>query len=323
MEIKLDVNQPEETEPNEKKENPLASNHKFLASMPLHVIARNFSSFGAENRVTVIPIGFPQAGKSMLLSSLFRYAVKGKDTLFNTNFENKFPFDNGRKAADTMVEYFENGKIYFSTAKGTLDLVGLSMNPTNPKLPTLQLAYLDLAGEDIENIKTSNRGDFTAKINAVFNGLEVDDSPVIFVLITPFDPPRLETLTSDAAHQREDTLHFDFLNYLKQDQPKLFSNSKFFIVVSQWDKNNNPKVSVEDFIKKHRPAIYNSVKNSEVTWGEYSIGKLLTTTDEEGKVFQELVKIDHDCPARFWKKLYSVCTNKGLDKKTFWEKLFS
>ena len=42
---------------------------------------------------------------------------------------------------------------------------------------------------------------------------------------------------------------YDFLNYLDQNQPELLVNSKFIIVVSQWDKNPNPNLNVESFIR--------------------------------------------------------------------------
>ena len=80
---------------------------------------------------------------------------------------------------------------------------------------------------------------------------------------------------------------------------------------------------MENYISQFRPALHKAVKNSDVSWGEYSIGRLLTTKDEVGETFQELVRIDSDSPKRFWKRLYNVCTNKELDKKSFWEKLFS
>lgn len=321
--MKLDIDNSGSMENDSQTSSNNGSDTVFLADVSLHNIAKTFASFGSENRVTVVPIGFPQAGKSMLLSSLFRYAVRGQDTHFNINFENQFPFNNGRRAADTMINYFEKGKIYTATSKGTLDLVGLRINPTYSKLPQIDLAFLDLAGEDIQGIKSSNKGDFTAKINAVFNGLQVDNSPIVFMMITPFDPPSKSKFSIEEAHQHEDTLHFDFLNYLKQDQPKIFSNSKFFIIVSQWDKNNNTDLTVEKYIQKYRPAIHNAVKNSDVSWGEYTVGNLLTTIDESGKTFQELVKINSEYPARFWRRLYNVCTNKDLEKKSFWEKLFS
>ena len=293
----------------------------FLSDLTVHDIARVFTDFSSQNRVLAIPIGFPQAGKSLLLSSLMYYARRGEDTLFRTNLVNDFPFDKGRLAADQMVDYFSRGELAGSTEMGTLDLIGINITPSKSNLPPLNLAFLDLAGEDIKGIKTSEGAVFTDKINAVFNGIKIDDSPIVFILITPFEPPKKDDETAQNAHDREDALHYDFVNYIKQNQPELLNNSKFLIVVSQWDKNSNAGLDVETFIREKRPSIYNYVKNSTVVWGEYSIGKLLESTID-GVQIQEIVRINYDYPARFWKKLYHMCTNKNLDHKTFWEKLF-
>ncbi len=294
----------------------------FLSDLNVQDIARVFTNFSNENRFLAIPIGFPQAGKSLLLSSLMYYARNGKDTLFRTNLVNNFPFDKGRLAADQMVEYFTKGKLYQSTEKGSLDLIGIDITPAKSKLPPLNLGFLDLAGEDIKNIKTSEGAVFTDKINAVFNGVKIDNTPIVFILITPFEPPVKDNESSQNAHDREDALHYDFLNYLNQNQPELLQHSKFFVIVSQWDRNSNQNLDVETFIREKRPSIYNYVKNSPVVWGEYSIGKLLES-NIEGVQVQEIVRINYDYPSRFWKKLYQICTNKNLDQKSFWEKLFS
>jgi hypothetical protein len=158
-----------------------------------------------------------------------------------------------------------------------LDLIGIEIHPAKSNLPPLNLAFLDLAGEDIKGIKTSEGAGFTDKINAVFNGVKIDNSPIVFILITPFEPPRKDDESLQNAHDREDALHYDFLNYIKQ--------------------------------------------NSTVVWGEYSIGKLLESKID-GIQIQEIVRINYEYPSRFWKKLYQICTNKNLDQKTFWEKLF-
>lgn len=296
------------------------SKKEFLSDLNVQQIARVFANFRAQNRVLAIPIGFPQAGKSLLLSSLMYYARKGEDALFRTNLVNDFPFDKGRLAADQMVDYLNQGKLYKSTEKGSLDLIGIDIQPSKKDLPSLHLAFLDLAGEDIKGIKTSEGADFTDKINAVFNGLIIDNSPIIFILITPFEPAKQDNETNQNAHDREDALHYDFLNYLEQNQPELLKNSNFFIVASQWDRNSNAQLDVETFIREKRPSIYNYVKNTNVVWGEYSIGKLLES-QIDGVQIQEIIRINYEYPSRFWKKLYHICTNKSLDKKSFWEKL--
>lgn len=293
----------------------------FLADVPIHDIARVFTNFEKENRILLIPIGFPQAGKSLLLSSLMYYARKGGDTLFRTNLELDFPYNKGAKSVHEMINFFDSGKLYDPTQSGTMDLIGINITPSANKRPELKLAFLDLAGEDIQNIKISEKGEFTDKIKAVFSGLKVDDSPVIFILITPFEPAKLEGETLQNAHDREDALHYDFLNYIKQSEPQILKNSKFFVIVSQWDRNPNPMSGVEEFIKEFRPSIYGYVKDSNVIWGNYSVGKLLETK-VEGVVKQELIRINRDYPSRFWRKLYHICTNKSLDGKNWFNKLF-
>jgi hypothetical protein len=323
MSIDLNI-EDESSKPNSDSTKTL-SKKAFLADLTVHDIAREFSdedsSFIRDNRVLLIPIGFPQAGKSVLLSSLMFYARKGKDTLFRTNLVNDYPFDKGRVAADQMVSYFNKKELYQSTEKGTLDLIGVDIEPRKSNLPKLNLAFLDLAGEDIKGIKTSEGAVFTDKINAVFNGVKTAGAPVVFILITPFEPPRKDNETARNAHDREDALHYDFLNYIQMNQPELLKNSKFFIVVSQWDRNPDQKLDVETYIREKRPSIYAYVKNSTVVWGEYSIGTLLEST-VDGVQIQTISRINYEYPSRFWKKLYQICTNKSLDQKTFWEKLF-
>jgi hypothetical protein len=138
-----------------------------LADLDVQKIAKEFTRFGKDNRVVVIPIGFPQAGKSLLLSSLMYYARKSDDTLFKTRLENDFPFDGGRVVVDQMINRFDKGQVFDATAKGTLDLIGISIQPEKSKLPNLNLGFLDLAGEDIKNIKTSEGSTFTEKMQAL------------------------------------------------------------------------------------------------------------------------------------------------------------
>jgi hypothetical protein len=303
------------------QEVPPTQGTKFLEDLSLHEIAKEFTEFGQQGRHTIVPIGFPQAGKSLLLSSLMYYARKGKETLFKVNLENDFPFNNGRKTVDNMIKAFDEKRLFGANAKGSLDLIGIDIVPTKPKLPTLKLAFLDLAGEDIKNIKTSEESAFTEKINAVFNGLQVVKSPIIFSLITPFEPAKKDGETSQDAHNREDALHYDFLNYIEKNQPNLKRQCKFFIIVSQWDKNPNENQSIEEYIRTKRPSIYAYVKNSQVVWGQYSVG-LLLESKEDGINYQSIVRINHDYPSRFWKKLYQICTGKNLDQKTFLQKIF-
>ena len=297
---------------------------EFLQDIDPHDISRFFSGFGSENRALVVPIGFPQAGKSLLFSSLIYFAKKGMGSLFRLNILNNGLYSLGHKAADNMVKMFSDGVLYSATQTGSLDLIGLDITPNKPKLPQLKLAFLDLAGEDIKGISTSYGAKFTDKINAVFNGIKIRNSPIVFLLITPFSAPNREgDYNKIDTHSEEDGLHFDFLNHLRQNEAQLLQNAKFFIVVSQWDLNTNPNLDVETYIQNYRPSIYNYVKNLNVVWGKYSVGKLLVTRTENNPVAKvNIVEINLDYPDRLWKKLYQICTGKELDSKTLLEKLF-
>lgn len=321
MDFDLNIEGNEET----KKPVENSSSHnktEFLRDKEPHDIARFFSSFVDENRTLVVPIGFPQAGKSLLFSSLIHYAKKGNGTLFRLNILSNGFYELGHKTANSMVDKFSEKELYLTTQKGSLDLIGLDVTPNKQKLPPLKIAFLDLAGEDIQGIKTINGAKFTDKINAVFNGIKIRNSPIVFLMITPFIPPNREgDYNKIDTHSGEDGLHFDFLNHLRQNESQLLQNARFFIVVSQWDLNTNPNLDVENYIENYRPAVHNYVKNLDVIWGSYSVGKLLVTRKED-IVKVNIVEINLDYPYRLWKKLYQICTGKDLDRKTIWEKLF-
>jgi hypothetical protein len=288
-------------------------------------LAMEFTNLKPMNYVTVIPIGFPNAGKTLWLASILAYAKNATNSLFSITRQTKFPFNGGHLISDYLTTNFKKGgKLPGRNAMGTLDVFGINIIPTKEKLPILNLALLDLAGEDIQKIRTSIQGDFTSKIKSIFKGLSIDQSPVIFVLITPFAPPTKKGMSINDSHQEEDSLHSDFLNYLMVDSPELLKHSSIFIVVSQWDRNTDEKLSVESYIRTNRPSLYSIVKKLSIVWGSYSVGKILETQNEtDGTIDANLAVIDQNSPERFWKKIYQVCTKKELDEKSWLQKLFS
>jgi len=267
----------------ENKTNNLESNGRFLHDLTTHEIAKTFTGFTKDKRILIMPIGFAQAGKSLFLSSLMYYARKGQETLFRSNIKTDFPYNNGHVAVDEMISSFDKGRLYKTNRKGTLDLIGIDITPSNPKRPKLNLAFLDLAGDDIQSIKTDEKKRFTENINAVFEGMKIDNSPIIFTLITPFEPVIRDGESLDDAHRREDALHYDFLNYIKEKQSAILKSAKFFIIISQWDINQDENLQAEHYIREYRPSIYTYVKNLDVVWGSYSVGKILETRGELAK----------------------------------------
>lgn len=330
MDINLDIdetnnssgmkNKPEEN--NDSKLMQPKPNLESISNLDIQSIARIFSKLSSDKRRIIIPIGFPQAGKSLFISSLIHYAITGTRSLFSVVIEENNYFKSGRQRADDMNHLFESGKIIGANKSNTLDLIGLTIKPKNQKLKSLDIALLDLAGEDIKKIKSSEGAKFTENINAIFNGLNVDNTPVIFTLITPWQPPILDNETLSDAHNREDTLHFDFLNYLQTKQKAIFENAEFFLIVSQWDLNPNQEEDVEVYIEKNRPATYNTLKSMSVEWGHYSIGKILESKIDNITV-QEIIRKNYEYPNRLWDRIYYKCTKTKLNSKTWFEKILS
>ena len=279
----------------------------FSDDLTLTELAQYFSSLDQkEFDATIIPIGFPAAGKSMLLSSLLWYSQKGEPP-FSQDILDSGYFKEGSIALRNMVDRFSaDGDLYQTTAKGTLDLIGIDITPLKTSVPPIRLAFLDLAGEDVKNIDTLKGGKFTAKIDAVLNGLQINKSPVIFALITPFTPARYSTdsrVSDSEGHSREDALHHSFLNYLEQHQPNLIASSKIFIIVSQWDMNPNPNLTVEEYIRLNRQSVYNYIQNKDVIYGQYSIGRILNQKESNGATTQRIASRDTFHPYKLWKEI--------------------
>ena len=302
---------------------------RFLSDLDNHKVAQVFIDLMEENRQVIIPIGFPQAGKTQLISSLMFYAIKGKDKNapipFRSDLKIDFPFNQGRIEVDRMIRYYEKKELAPATTANSLNLIGIDIRPDKAKLPPLKLALLDVAGEDVQKIKIDKEGRFTRKIDAILGGLTLSESPIIFVLITPYKPSVFSDETPKMADDREDTLHYDFLNYITEKQPELLKKAVFFIIVSQWDRKPvDEKQTVESFIRTKRQKLFNYIKNTNVIWGEYSIGKILPpiSNDDGSTSSPTLERINLEYPSKFWKKLYQVCTDKKLDNKTLWQKMF-
>lgn len=283
-------------------------------------IIQIFDALNSEGRQIVIPIGFPQAGKSLFLSSLMYYAERCPDKKWEGNNLNQYPYDKGNRSRNLMIQYFDNKEAYPATVMGTLDLIGINIEPHKKSLPILKLAFVDLAGEDIKTIKTDEKGKFTPQIEGILKACELGKP--IFCLITPYKPS-----TSESA---ENALHKNFLDYLKESMTDLYNRSKFIVVVTQWDKKPvAEKLEVEEYIEQNRAALHIAMKsrNAKILYGEFSVGKLFDTfdgKDEKGnpKPVVLIQRIDFQYPYNFWNNLYKLATGKSLIPSGWFAKLF-
>jgi hypothetical protein len=308
------INNPSQSDDSNKPQNFRIALNKLSQREIINI----FDSINSEGRNIIIPIGFPKAGKSLFLSSLMYYSQRFTNKHWTPEYLTAYPFDNGNLSRNQMVTYFDNKEAYPATTSGTIDLIGVNVIPNKKSIPTLKLAFVDLAGEDIEKIKTSNMGGFDAKLEGILKGCELGKP--IFCLITPFQPSKGE--------RQEDQLHFDFMNYIKVNLPNLYNVSKFIIIVSQWDKiPKQTKVDVETYIKDERPSLHGLIsgRNAKIVYGEYSVGELTNTFDDDNNNVVLLRRIDFQYPHNFWNNLYKVSTGKyfeGSSLTTFFKKLF-
>lgn len=268
---------------------------------------------------TVFPVGFRAAGKTMFLSSIFWYSEKHATKPFTVNPFSEYPFNNGLKERDAMVTNFdvESGKMMDRNAVGTMNLFGMSLEPKNKNLAPIKLNFIDISGEDIAKIQVAQDAQLTGKLRAVFDALQLNSSPVAFLLITPF------TTNEENGDSAEDTLQCNFINYLKTNYSRLYDISKLYVIVSKWDQNNDPNYSVEAFIKEKRPSVYSLINGTNAIYGAYSIGTVLELKESNEVTHAKLMKINEDYPWRFWNKLYEMTTGKSLIHKTWWQRLFS
>lgn len=286
-------------------------------------IASAFDQLSTERRYAIIPIGFPQAGKSFFLSSIMYYArgPEGVQVPFSTTIHSHFPYYSGFIAQERMVDSFREGRIYPTTDNETMDAIALDIVPNKAKSfwgkpkPSLNLMFLDLAGEDIRKVLPptfpKGMGRFPNFINHAFEGLLYQGRP-IFLLMTPFAPQ------TGLTHSDEDSLLMYFINHLETQWPRLFEKALFYIVISKWDLNSDPNLSEEEYIASRRPQTYNKIQKMVCQYGGYSVGNILTTKvyDDAGNIIDYDARVQHvdfDYPYRFWKNLYQTITGQSLE----------
>ncbi len=289
---------------------------RIISDASEHEISKQIFNISKAQYFTVFPVGFRAAGKTMFMSSIFRFADRHATKPFKVTPEPRYPFNNGFKQRDQMITNFDTQVLMGRTSDGSLDLFGMSLEPNHPKLDAINLNFVDVSGEDISKIKVAQDARLTPKLKAVFQALELDSSNVVFLLITPFESNEIH------ADIDEDTLQTNFVNFLKTDYPNLYKSSKLFVMVTKWDQNKDANYTVEKFIKDERPGLYSAIQGTNTIYGAYSIGKVLETT--EGSITTaSLVERNDEYPWRFWNKLYEIYTGKGLIYKTWWQRLFS
>lgn len=303
-----------------------------LAKQDQATLIRMLTQIIADGRQIVIPIGFPAAGKSLFLSSLMYYAECYPHKKWQGHALNDGIFRQGNMSRNKMVKQIDpknHEDIYPQTDPGTLDIIGIDIEPEITNCPILPLAFIDLSGEDIKEIKTDEKGEFGRQIEGILKACE-EASPV-FCMITPYKSPKY-------TDSEENALHSNFMAYLRESLPDLYATAKFIFIVSQWDKKpQTVNLDVETFIEEKRSALHTATrgrKKEDVCYGEFSIGKLTDSykkvkkknengEEEEIEVPTVLItRLDTEYPGKFWENLYELITGKSLIPGGCWKKFF-
>jgi len=291
-----------------------------LAELSAHEIVQIFSEISNSGTPIIIPVAFPNAGKSMFLSSLmYAGTYHGNEAGFHLNILDQDFYLTGSGTAFSMIKAFEAKKAYRRNIAGNLDIIGTRLEPNNSNRNAQDFAFIDLSGEDIKRVITDNPDGGHAtyadpKFQAILNGCA--NGNTIFCLVTPYMP-----LDGDAA---ENELHGRFINYIENNYPNLYHNAKFIVVVAQWDKVPiNSSITPSGYIENNRRLLYNKLvsKNTKVVYTEYSIGYVINAKDQENNDVVYISTINTEHPKKLWNHFYKQITGKDINYVTWWDKI--
>lgn len=256
----------------------------------------------------IVPIGMPQAGKSMFIASLIAYAFRrtGDNSCNFVNCSSNED-DGGVKA---ITDALDQRRVIPSTTAGFITIIDIEMTSRYRKNKKVRISLIDLAGEDIERLigRRTDEDGRAAKIMAILAACIARKA--IFAIISPVEPGTDLGYPSD-IDTAEDSAMRAFIDKLKQENPRLFSYTKFLFIVTKWDQLPR-NVNVERYLKVHRPQLYTEYKNSgKHGLLPYTVGNVVAET---------IVSINMHSPKNFWYTLYRWCTGRHV--LPWWKRIF-
>jgi hypothetical protein len=263
-------------------------------------------------RRLIIPIGLPQAGKSMFIASLIAYAFNRDKTEDNScNFDHVFPkeYSGVKKITDAL----NRNDVLPSTAPNEITIIDLDMKSHYRKRP-IKITLIDLSGEDVARLtgQISNDPDGTAaKIEKILAACIARKA--IFALLTPVDANMSGIGEVSQFDIDEDSEMKAFIDKIKTGNPQLYRLTKFLMVITKWD--TLPKrVDMITYLKLHRTQLSGEYASNSKAYGliPYSVGNVVSNT---------IINIVLRSPKNFWYTLYRWCT--GKHPLPWWKRMFS
>jgi len=264
----------------------------------------------SHGRRLIVPIGLPQAGKSMFIASLIAYAFKRTIKEDNScNFEHIFPKESSGVKA--ITDALDKREVLPSTVSNQITIIDLDMKSRYHR-QSIKISLIDFAGEDIERLigKREDTQGTAKKIEKILAACVAQKA--IFAIITPVDNG---TVISEVSQfdKDEDNEMKSFISKLKIGNQKLYNITKLLFVVSKWDVLPQ-SIESEKYIKLHRNQLHTEYVSSKNKYGlmPFSVGNVVGDT---------IIDINLRSPKKFWYTLYRWSTGKHV--LPWWKRLFS
>lgn len=283
--------------------------NNLLTSFEENDILKDIALRIQHGRQLIIPIGLPQAGKSMFIASLIAYAFKRDIKDDNScNFDHVFPKESS--GVKLITDALDKKDVLPTTGANEITIIDLDMKSRYRKRP-IKITLIDLAGEDIERLigKRPDREGTAKKIANILAACVAKKA--IFAILTPVNNnTTLGEITE--FDNNEDNEMKSFISKLKSENPKLYNLTKFLFVITKWDILPH-RIDSAKFLSIHRNQLYVEYSSSG-KYGliPYSVGNVIGKT---------IIDVILHSPKNFWYTLYRWCTGKHV--LPWWKRIFS
>lgn len=286
---------------------------QLLKNFSKNEILQDIAQRIQDGRRLIIPIGLPQAGKSMFIASLIAYAFRRDQKQDNScNFMHVFPQE--VSGVKNITDALDNRTVLPTTTKDFITIIDLNMK-SRYRDRIIKITLIDLSGEDIQSLVEGNINEQNKetidKINHILAACIAKRA--IFAVLTPVDERIQEIGQLSDFDTKEDTKMKAFIDKIRVENPGLYNLTKFLIVITKWDKL--PKhISSTKFLQIHRNQLYLEYSSNSKSYGliPYSVGNVVGET---------IMNIILQSPKNFWYTLYRWCTGKHV--LPWWKRLFS
>lgn len=284
----------------------------FLDQLSEGDILRDISLRIEHKSRLIIPIGLPQAGKSMFIASLIGYAFGVDDKEDNScNFRSMAP--HSVTGIQTIIDALDNKSVLPATRPGEMTIIDLKMESCYRK-QDVKVSLIDFSGEDIQSLISGNSPDnqeTVEKINKILAACIARKA--IFAILTPVDEKMTDVTAVSQFDKDEAASMKSFINFIENTNRKLFLKTKFLITITKWDKLPE-YMAPSKYLQNHRKQLYNEYKSNKKSYGllPYSVGNVVGDT---------IINIDLHSPKNFWYTLYRWTT--GLHVLPWWKRWFS